>query len=93
MLMSEMSRPSRGVYTFWLLARSLLWMVKSSTSRFPFSVNLGWEAGVGSESKVTGVGGGHRDSTFYNEVSYTNFLLIKATRESQRILANQRNVI
>ena len=47
LLMSEMSRPSRGVYTFWLLARSLLWMVKSSTSKFPFSVNLRQEAASG----------------------------------------------
>lgn len=40
LLMSEMSFPSLGMYTFWLLALILLWMVKSSTSRFPFSVNL-----------------------------------------------------
>lgn len=40
LLISEMSLPSLGMYTFWLLALILLWMVKSSTSRFPFSVNL-----------------------------------------------------
>lgn len=40
LFMSEMSLPSLGMYTFWLLALILLWMVKSSTSRFPFSVNL-----------------------------------------------------
>lgn len=40
MLMSDMSFPSRGMYTFWLLALILLWMVKSRTSRLPFSVNL-----------------------------------------------------
>lgn len=38
--MSEMSFPSRGMYTFWLFALILLWMVKRRTSRFPFSVNL-----------------------------------------------------
>lgn len=43
--MSEMNRPSRGVKTFWLLARILLWMVKRRTSRFPFSVNLDQEDG------------------------------------------------
>ena len=36
LLMSEMSLPSRGMKTFWLLALILLWMVKSNTSRFPF---------------------------------------------------------
>lgn len=40
LLMSEMSFPSRGMYTFWLFALILLWMVKRRTSRFPFSVNL-----------------------------------------------------
>ncbi len=38
--MSEMSLPSRGMYTFWLLALILLWIVNRSTSRLPFSVNL-----------------------------------------------------
>lgn len=40
LLMSEMSLPSRGMYTFWLLALILLWIVNRSTSRLPFSVNL-----------------------------------------------------
>ena len=40
LLMSEMSLPSRGVYTFWLLALIRLWMVNRRTSKFPFSVNL-----------------------------------------------------
>ena len=40
LLMSEISFPSWGTKGFWLLALSLLWMVKRSTSRFPFSWNL-----------------------------------------------------
>lgn len=39
--MSDMSFPSRGMYTFWLFALILLWMVNRRTSRLPFSVNLG----------------------------------------------------
>ena len=40
LLMSCISLPSLGVYGFWLLALILLWMVNSSTSRLPFSMNL-----------------------------------------------------
>ena len=40
LLMSATRAPSLGVYTLWLLALIRLWMVKSSTSRFPFSWNL-----------------------------------------------------
>lgn len=37
LLISATRAPSLGVKTLWLLALIRLWMVKSSTSRFPFS--------------------------------------------------------
>lgn len=37
---SQMPQPSRGTKRRRLQARNLLWMLKSSTSRFPFSWNL-----------------------------------------------------
>lgn len=40
-LMSDTFLLSNGTYGFWLFARSLCWIVKSSTSRLPFSANFG----------------------------------------------------
>ena len=40
LLISATRAPSLGVYTLWLFALMRLWMVNSSTSRFPFSWNL-----------------------------------------------------